>query len=227
MAHNTIAQKKIDFARNSDSFFTHLFARSLSIHITPLLANTEITPLQVTITGLALGLAGAAIGSIPSWYSGIFAALLIESAHVLDCVDGELARLTGRGNPFAAAMDPITDRVKDTSVIFAAYLNSVHSKVFELQMLHLSAIAIWVIGIWFLYMYIVDAYLNPARKLKSAIFFNPQKRIYFGLNDLFIYGSILFLILDIFDYFLFYTLSISLFGIPFQLFQLRKCLISS
>ena len=188
--------------RPSDSFFTNLFARSISVHISPLVARTQITPLQVTIAGLLMGLGAAWIGSNPIWACGLVAALLMEISHVLDCVDGELARLTDRGNPFAASLDPISDRIKDIAIIYAAYLQSLHSKILNLSAFQISTIALFTIGLWFLYMYIVDAFLNPAKKKKTQKTGTDSTQIYLGLYDLFIYGSIMFWILHIFEYFI-------------------------
>ncbi len=44
------------------------------------------------------------------------------------------------------------------------------------------------VSFWMLYVYVVDAHLNPARKKTSR----SQKRIYLGLYDLFIYGAIFY-----------------------------------
>ena len=154
--------------RDTDSFFTFIFARTISRRITPLLKNTSITPLQVTLSGLLIGLFAAWIGSNSLWYCGIFAALLIETAHVFDCIDGELARITDRGNPFAACLDPISDRFKDIAVIYAAYVQSLNAKIFNLSEFQISTIALFTIGLWFLYMYIVDAHLNPPKNKKAS-----------------------------------------------------------
>ena len=181
--------------RPSDSFFTNLFARSISVHISPLLARTKITPLQVTIVGLTVGIFAAWVGSNPIWSCGLIAAVLIEISHILDCVDGELARLTDRGNLFAASLDPISDRIKDIAMIYSAYLQSLHFKILNLSEFKISTIALLTVGLWFLYMYIVDAFLNPAKKKNTQKTGINRTRIYLGLYDLFIYGSIIFWIL--------------------------------
>lgn len=210
-----------DFSRPSDSLFTHLFARSISVHITPIIAKTSITPMQVTIASLIFGLFAAWVGSNHSWLCGLSAAFLIELSHILDCIDGELARLTGRGNPFAANIDPISDRVKDMAVIFAACLQSLQLKIFHLMEFEIFSIAFFTISCWFLYLYIVDAFLNPAKIKKADKESVGKTRIYLGLYDLFIYGSIMFWIFNIFEYFIFYILIISIAGIPIQLIKLK------
>ena len=220
----TVAKEKLDFSRHSDSFLTHFFARSISVYITPRLANTRTTPLQVTIVGLILGLCAAGIGSVHSWYCGLLAAFLIESSHVLDCVDGELARLTGRGNPFAAAMDPITDRIKDMALLFSAYFQALNSTSFNLSDFQISAISFCAIGFWLLYLYVVDAFLNPAKRKKATTNSLGGKLIYLGLYDLFIYGSIVFFVFQVFHYFIFFIFLISIVGFPVQIIRLKNYL---
>ena len=167
-----MTKEKLNFKRDSDSFLTHFFARSISVHITPLLGNTKTTPLQVTIVGLSLGLCAAVVGSIQLWYCGLLAAFLIESSHVLDCVDGELARLTGRGNPFAAAMDPISDRIKDSAVLIAAYVQCASLPPFGLSTSTIAILALISMGLWLCYMYIVDAFLKPCTKSEKSWYAN-------------------------------------------------------
>ena len=211
--------REINFLRPSDSILTNLFARFFSVRITPIIAKTPIKPLQVTIAGLLIGLIAAWIGSNPYWLHGIAAATLMEVSHILDCVDGELARLTGRGSPFAANLDPISDRIKDIFVVYASFLHAEKIKIFGHDEFWVFTIAFFALGVWLLYVYVVDAYLNPARKKMDGQ--QNLKGIYIGLYDLFIYGSIAFWIANKFEYFIFYVLGISLVGISIQLRKLK------
>ncbi len=107
--------------RRTDSLLTHIFARPISRRISPSLVNTLITPMQVTIVGMIIGVASAFISLKGGIVFTFIAAIGIEISHILDCVDGELARLSNRGSKFAATMDPISDRVKDICIIFALH----------------------------------------------------------------------------------------------------------
>ena len=210
--------------RPSDSFFTKLIARSISVHITPLVAKTPITPLQVTILGLFIGLCAAWFGSKPAWSYGLLAAFLMEASHILDCVDGELARLTNRGSPFAAFFDPISDRIKDIAIVYAAFWQSSQAEVFNLSQDTIFSIAFFAIGFWLLYMYIVDAYLNPSRKKKEKNNSPKNYRVYIGLSDLFIYGCIAFFVFNIFEFFIFFILALGLVSVFIQIIRLKKIL---
>jgi phosphatidylglycerophosphate synthase len=206
--------------RASDSFLTSIFARSISVLITPLVAKTPITPMQVTLFGLFIGLMAAWQASKAGWPNHLTAALLLELSHVLDCIDGELARLTGRGNPFAAALDPITDRIKDIFIIYAAFVQSMNPAIFDWPESTLFGIAFFTVGFWLLYMYIVDAYLNPARKKRPE----AGGKLYVGLYDLFIYGAIVFLVANLFAYFNLYVFVLAISGAGVQFVRLFKLL---
>jgi phosphatidylglycerophosphate synthase len=206
--------------RPSDSLLTSILARSISFRLTPLIAKTPITPLQITLMGLFLGLMAAWQASRPGWTNLMLAALLLELSHVLDCVDGELARLTDRGNPFAAALDPITDRIKDMMIIFAAYIQSSRAFIFTWSEHTIFVITFFTIGFWTFYMYIVDAYLNPSRKNRGY----TKTKIYIGLYDLFVYGAIGFLVTGLFEYFNLYILLLAAVGVSIQIVRLNKIL---
>ena len=208
--------------RESDSFFTNLFARSVSVHITPFLAKTPITPIQVTIMGLVVGLLAAWFGCDSQWASCLIAAFLIEFSHILDCVDGELARITDRGNLFAAALDPISDRLKDMAIIYASYIQALENNIFNLSENNIASIGYMSIGLWLTYMYIVDSFLNPAQKKVQLAKSIDKKRIYLGLYDLFVYGSIIFLVLNLFRFFNLFILFLAITGIIIQIYRLKK-----
>ena len=180
--------------------------------------------MQVTAISFLAGILAAWAGTSSSYYFSLLAAFLMETSHVLDCVDGELARLTGRGNPFAASMDPISDRLKDIAVLYSASYQSSILPPFGLSFGQILTVSFFSLGMWLFYIYVVDSFLNPLRKKNENTTPNQQQRIYLGLYDIFIYGSIIFWIFDIFRFFILFILVISFFGSIIQIFRLRKLL---
>ncbi len=103
--------------RPHDGFYSTFVLRRLSTRLTPLAARAGLTPNAVTLASSGIGLAGAAClarGTRPALITG---ALLLQTSLVVDCVDGELARLTRRFTPLGAWLDGSSDRVKE----YAAY----------------------------------------------------------------------------------------------------------
>jgi phosphatidylglycerophosphate synthase len=210
--------------RPNDSFITKIMARPVSALITPRLAKTSITPLQVTIASLFVGLCAALVGSHTNWAFCLLAAVLLECSHVLDCVDGELARLTGRGSPFAASLDPISDRIKDAAIIYAGTIHALTVEVLDMSRDQIFTIGFLALGLWNLYLYIVDAYLNPAIRARASGIEKKRGGTYMGLYDFFIYGSIFLWIFNLFEYFILFVTAIAFAGTIIQVERLRRVL---
>lgn len=115
-------------------------ARGMRGGLAPLargLAAAGIAPNTVTVAGLVLTLAGAAVlvvaGPLPALVPLIVGALA-------DAVDGQLARLSGRATAFGSFLDSTLDRVSDASVYAAAALIAVRATDEALAFLALWAI---------------------------------------------------------------------------------------
>ncbi|WP_431949271.1 CDP-alcohol phosphatidyltransferase family protein [Actinacidiphila sp. bgisy167] len=73
---------------------------------------TRVTPNQITWGALLLGLGAAACFATADWKWLVVGAALYHLSFILDCMDGKLARLTGRGSEFGGWLDYIFDRVR-------------------------------------------------------------------------------------------------------------------
>lgn len=96
-----------------DGLVSRYLNRPLSRPVARLLAPTPITPNQVTVVSLlvALGAGWLLVAGHNAW-----AAPAIHASSVIDGVDGDLARLTGRGSRFGAIFDAVLDRYADAAV---------------------------------------------------------------------------------------------------------------
>ena len=100
-----------------ETFFP--MVRQISCHITPVLAQTPITPNQITITGLTVGLAGCYCISRGNYGWLVTGAALVAVAYILDHCDGELARLKGMTSKLGGALDAFADWALHATLIFA------------------------------------------------------------------------------------------------------------
>jgi len=66
--------------------------RRISIRLTYLLVKTNITPNQVSIASMAIGLIGGVIFLFGSYWHSIIGAVFLQGHMILDMVDGEMAR---------------------------------------------------------------------------------------------------------------------------------------
>ena len=96
--------------------------RHLSYRLTLILLRWPVTPNQVTVVSLILGLAGAFLFVFSAWYLDILGGLLLVACYVLDNCDGEIARIKNLSSEFGARLDDIVDSAVDTSFfIFLGY----------------------------------------------------------------------------------------------------------
>ena len=104
----------------NDILWNRFVARPLAAVVVVPLARTSITPNQVTFLTLPVFLAGAVLLAIlPSWGALLAGAAIIELSYVLDCADGQLARLKGTSSPVGAHLDFLMDELKAFTLIAA------------------------------------------------------------------------------------------------------------
>ena len=78
--------------RNAEHWVALLYIRRVSLRVTRLLAPTEVTPNQVTVVMMLVGLAATGLLAINGLVGALACAIGIQLYLLLDCVDGELAR---------------------------------------------------------------------------------------------------------------------------------------
>jgi phosphatidylglycerophosphate synthase len=87
--------------------------RHFSYRITPVLLKYPITPNQVTVASLIIGLLGGVCFVFGQWGWDITGALLLVLAFTLDNCDGEIARAKKLFSPFGAKLDDVSDSLTD------------------------------------------------------------------------------------------------------------------
>jgi phosphatidylglycerophosphate synthase len=104
----------------NDILWNRFVARPLAALVVVPLARTSITPNQVTFATLPVFLAGAVLLAIcPGWGALVGGAAIIELSYVLDCADGQLARLKATSSPIGAHLDFLMDELKAFTLIAA------------------------------------------------------------------------------------------------------------
>ena len=83
------------------------------------LIHRAVTPNQLTVAAFALGLTGAAALATGTYSGLLVGAVLIQTASIVDCADGMLARARNQCTPFGAQLDAALDRLLEL-FLFAA-----------------------------------------------------------------------------------------------------------
>ena len=104
--------------KDTDGFMARNVERPISLRIARRLASTGITPNQVTLLSVGIGLCGALFFLSAHWVWQTIGALLFLAHSILDGCDGELARLRFQESRFGGIIDYWGDNVVHI-VVFA------------------------------------------------------------------------------------------------------------
>lgn len=102
----------------TDGFLARHISRRVSRPLSLVLAQTPITPNQVTIMNTFLGLLAAYLLALGSYWHQLAGSLLFVFCVIADGIDGEIARLKLMESNFGHMLDVITDNI----VHFAIFL---------------------------------------------------------------------------------------------------------
>jgi hypothetical protein len=101
-----------------EEFFDLFFYRPLAFLFVKLIYNTSITPNQLTLLSMLFGIVGGASYAFGTPAAYAVGGILYLAYNILDCSDGQLARLKHNGTPIGRVLDGMADYV----VSIAAYL---------------------------------------------------------------------------------------------------------
>ncbi len=99
--------------KGADGFFTTFFVSPYSRFIARWAARRGLTPNQVTLASLVIGVLAAAGFAAGERWGLVAGAVLLQLAFTTDCVDGQLARYTRQFSKFGAWLDSMLDRTKE------------------------------------------------------------------------------------------------------------------
>ncbi len=101
--------KDICNKKDYPSFWLDHTTRPLARFVIKLIMNTSITPNQITLVALLLGLFASLAFAIGSYPLIILGGLSLFISKVFDCTDGQLARLKKNGSKFGGWLDGVVD----------------------------------------------------------------------------------------------------------------------
>jgi phosphatidylglycerophosphate synthase len=101
--------------------------RHISLALSRLLVRTRLTPNQVSVGILSIGLLGAYLATRGSYSAVLAGAFLFQAQSVLDGCDGEMSRVTYRGSHLGEWLDTIGDDLTNYG-FFAGAALGLHSR---------------------------------------------------------------------------------------------------
>lgn len=112
---------------SSDGIVDKVFNRPCGRLLSKLLIHTSISPNAVSLASIAIGLVAAWFFATGSHHAVILAAILFQLSAIMDCVDGELARVLFKESPLGKWLDLAGDQVVHVTVFAAIALGLVRS----------------------------------------------------------------------------------------------------
>jgi len=113
VASEIVAIYRASKKKQDINWFTEHIARPPAAVVVYALRNTPITPNQVTFLSAVIAAgAGAMLALLPGWTWLVVAAVVFEFSFVLDCADGQLARLRKMASPLGHLLDFLMDELK-------------------------------------------------------------------------------------------------------------------
>ena len=104
---------------NAEHWAGRLYGRRVSAYLTRLALRLGLSPNAVTGVMIVVGLAGAVVLAIGGWWPALAGFLLIQLYLVLDCVDGEVARWTGKTSAVGIYLDRLGHYLVEGAVLIA------------------------------------------------------------------------------------------------------------
>jgi phosphatidylglycerophosphate synthase len=112
---------------SSDGLVDRVFNRPCGRPLSKFLVHTPISPNAVTLASLAIGFVAAWFFAIGTYTAVVFAAVLFQLSTIVDCVDGDLARVLFKESSFGKWLDLAGDQVVHVAVFAAIAVGLVHS----------------------------------------------------------------------------------------------------
>lgn len=130
--------------RVDDGFYSTFVLRPISQPLTAWSVRHRISPNAITIASLLLAVGAAVLFAFGQWSTYLAGALILQVSLVVDCVDGDVARATGKASPLGAWLDAATDRVKEAlaygGLAVGAAINGVDLWLVAIGLLALQAV---------------------------------------------------------------------------------------
>jgi hypothetical protein len=137
----------------ADGFFTTFFVSSYSRFVARAAARRRLTPNQITVLSLCVGVLAALGFAKGERWSLVAGAVLLQVAFMLDCVDGQLARYTRNFSRFGAWLDSVFDRGKEYLVYAGLAIGAVRGFGTDVWPLAAAALALQTVRHMFEFSY--------------------------------------------------------------------------
>ncbi len=190
-----------------EGFLERIINRKFSILITRLLIKTPVIPNHITVISILTGLTAAFFLSTGEYGYAILGSFIFLISTILDCTDGEIARLRYQESKYGSLLDIIGDNVVHLA-IFCGITIGAYRKIGEEYILILGAFAI--IGAIFIFFILLYNMMGKDSGSDTPSSLSAVEKREYGVEGIitklinrdFVYIIIAFTIIDILYWFL-------------------------
>ena len=130
----------------TDSPFSVHVSRKISRLVTGVMVELPITPNQITLLSLVIGLAACWLYLQGGYWYSVLGAMTLYASIILDLSDGEVARLKFMSSKYGALLDSLCDSAVFSGVLFCAAV-AIHRNLDAPNIITVGAVAAVVIFI--------------------------------------------------------------------------------
>ena len=166
--------------KEDNDLFSYPF-RFISTIITKWLLKTKITPTQVTIVHVIIGIIASILFGFGKYNLTVIASIAFTMSYILDLVDGEIARYKGITSKIGGWLDHITDHMLLLFAIAGIALgNFGNTNDSEILILALFASIFTAVVAIIVMSKVIDPKLNQLKAVRLPFGFKMSKKIHLG-----------------------------------------------
>jgi len=133
-----IQKHKCHYSQIMDKWFNSHF----SLPISSVLVKTPLTPNQVTLMGLLIGLASGWFFSLGNYWGGLTGGVLLAGTAIWDCCDGDVARLKFMESDFGDTLDTSCDNIINVFIFTGMMIGTARSEGMVYALVPFSLLAV-------------------------------------------------------------------------------------
>jgi len=147
--------------------------------ITKFLVKTNLTPNMITVMMMISGIVGAALFAIPSIVVKIIGIGFIHLWYVLDCCDGEVARIKKKFSKFGKEID-YTAHILNHPLFTLSFMASIMQfKIYNSTFVAIIFMIIIIINLMFRNMLLFNSIYEDKIKNEITVTTNPDQKVKF------------------------------------------------
>lgn len=164
---------------DSDTWYARIVCRKISAYFSWVFSRTPITPNQVSLLMILSGIIGGVFLAMPGYINGLLGALFLHLFLILDCTDGEVARIKRKFSSKGKFLDLLANDIVFASIFIGLIFRLFNGQNFVVITAGFGAIVFFLLSKLFPH-YAMEAdekltgqYLNPIiinTKFKSIVF---------------------------------------------------------